>query len=541
MVGRRVPPGRPRGRPAHPGGRPRGDGRGARRRPRDRRRQHGPDLRGARRGGPRGRGRRSPVAGIGPGDRVGVRIPSGTAELYMAILAVLARRRGLRAGRRRRPRRARADRVPRGRGRPGAHRGRTCAGAAAAPAEPPAARRSTTTRGSSSRPARRARPRASRSRTGRPPRSSTPRRGCSSQDAPLGPGDRVLAGLSVAFDATCEEMWLAWAHGACLVPAPRALVRTGMDLGPVAGRAGDHRHLDRADARRAVARRGARRRPAADLRRRGVPARARRAPVGDGPRGLEHLRPDRGDRRRVRRAADRRRARADRATARRVGPRGRRRPTGRQVDEGGLGELVIGGVGLARYLDPVKDAEKFAPRRARSGWERAYRSGDLVALRARRAAVRRARRRPGQGRRPADRAGRGRRRAARRCPGSRARPRPCAGPRPGTPVLVGYLVPDARRRRWTWPTPGTACASTLPASLVPLLAVVDAIPTRSSGQGRPRRAAVAAGRRRRPTRRRRAVGSPRPAGWVAEQWTARARRRGRRARTTTSSRTAAAA
>ena len=42
----------------------------------------------------------------------------------------------------------------------------------------------------------------------------------------------MLAGLSVAFDASCEEMWLAWRHGACLVPAPRALVRTGVDLGP---------------------------------------------------------------------------------------------------------------------------------------------------------------------------------------------------------------------------------------------------------------------------------------------------------------------
>ena len=51
-------------------------------------------------------------------------------------------------------------------------------------------------------------------------------------DEPIGPGDRVLAGLSVAFDASCEEMWLAWRHGACLVPAPRALVRTGVDLGP---------------------------------------------------------------------------------------------------------------------------------------------------------------------------------------------------------------------------------------------------------------------------------------------------------------------
>ena len=27
-------------------------------------------------------------------------------------------------------------------------------------------------------------------------------------------------------------MWLAWRHGACLVPAPRSLVRSGMDLGP---------------------------------------------------------------------------------------------------------------------------------------------------------------------------------------------------------------------------------------------------------------------------------------------------------------------
>lgn len=39
------------------------------------------------------------------------------------------------------------------------------------------------------------------------------------QDEPIGPQDRVLAGLSVAFDASCEEMWLAWRYGACLVPA----------------------------------------------------------------------------------------------------------------------------------------------------------------------------------------------------------------------------------------------------------------------------------------------------------------------------------
>ena len=44
---------------------------------------------------------------------------------------------------------------------------------------------------------------------------------------------------------------------------------------------------------------------------------------------------------------------------------------------GGDGELVIGGIGLARNLDPEKDAEKYAPMPS-LGWERAYRSGDLV-------------------------------------------------------------------------------------------------------------------------------------------------------------------
>ena len=65
----------------------------------------------------------------------------------------------------------------------------------------------------------------------RPP-SWTPSRALFLQDRPLGAGDRVMAGLSVAFDASCEEMWLAWAHGACLVPAPRSLVRSGVDVGP---------------------------------------------------------------------------------------------------------------------------------------------------------------------------------------------------------------------------------------------------------------------------------------------------------------------
>ena len=68
-----------------------------------------------------------------------------------------------------------------------------------------------------------------------------------------GPGDRVLAGLSVAFDASCEEMWLAWRHGACLVPAPRSLVRSGVDLGAWLVDQRHHGRLDRPDAGRAVA------------------------------------------------------------------------------------------------------------------------------------------------------------------------------------------------------------------------------------------------------------------------------------------------
>src|SRR5690625_8037301 len=49
------------------------------------------------------------------------------------------------------------------------------------------------------------------------------------------------------------------------------------------------------------------------------------------------------------------------------------------VGPGEVGELVIGGVGLARYLDAEKDAEKYAPLPS-VGWERAYRTGDHVRL-----------------------------------------------------------------------------------------------------------------------------------------------------------------
>ena len=50
---------------------------------------------------------------------------------------------------------------------------------------------------------------------------------------------------------------------------------------------------------------------------------------------------------------------------------------GNPVAQGTPGELIIGGVGLARYLDPEKDAQKYSAMPT-LGWERAYRSGDLV-------------------------------------------------------------------------------------------------------------------------------------------------------------------
>ena len=198
------------------------------------------------------------------------------------------------------------------------------------------------------------------------------------QDAPLGPGDRVLAGLSVAFDASCEEMWLAWRNGACLVPAPRALVRSGMDLGP---------WLVKRDINVVST----------------VPTLASMWPA----EALEMVRllifggeacpPELADRL----ATDDREVwntygPTEATVVACAAPLHRGEPVriglpligwdlavvdadGRPVAEGESGELVIGGVGLARYLDPVKDAEKYAPAPI-LGWERAYRSGDIVKL-----------------------------------------------------------------------------------------------------------------------------------------------------------------
>ncbi len=196
------------------------------------------------------------------------------------------------------------------------------------------------------------------------------------QAAPLDESDRVMAGLSVAFDASCEEMWLAWAHGACLVPAPRSLVRSGVDVGPWLV-ANDVTVVSTVPTLVALW-------PTESL------DRVRLLIMGG-----EACPPEIGTRL----------ARPGRELWNTYGPTeatvvacgalleadGQVRiglpldgwdlavvdETGAHVQPGEHGELIIGGVGLARYLDPVKDAEKYAPFPT-LGWERAYRSGDRV-------------------------------------------------------------------------------------------------------------------------------------------------------------------
>ena len=339
------------------------------------------------------------------------------------------------------------------------------------------------------------------------------RRGRAVRAAPSrsGPSDRVLAGLSVAFDASCEEMWLAWRHGACLVPGPaRARAHRAWTSGrgwsaqgiTVVSTVPTLAGLWPADCARPGA--------APHLRRRGLPAEPGRA----------------GRRRRAARCGtptDRPR-RPSSPAPRRWRPTGPVRiglplagwdlavvdPDGVPVPAGEIGELIIGGVGLARYLDPDKDAERFAadaharlgprlpqrrPRGARPGGPR----------------VRRAGRRAGEARRPPHRARRGRRRpagAARRVGGGR-RGADDRRRQPGARRL-----PRAGGRRVARPAGGQRRA----ARDAPRRARARARRRRRSahphlGQGRPARAALAAARdgldgRRSPSAHRRSPGSP---------------------------------
>jgi non-ribosomal peptide synthetase-like protein len=297
------------------------------------------------------------------------------------------------------------------------------------------------------------------------------------QDNPLGPGDRVLAGLSVAFDASCEEMWLAWRHGACLVPAPRSLVRSGMDLGPwlvsrditVVSTVPTLAALWPAEALEAVRLLifGGEACPPELAERLAVEGREvwntygpTEATVvaclakleGKGPVSIGLPLPG-----------------WDLAVVDK---------DGQPVAMGEVGELVIGGVGLARYLDPEKDAEKYAPMPTLQ-WARAYRSGDLVRLEPEGLYF--------QGRAD-DQVKVGGRRIElgevdsalvnlSGVSGGAAAVRRTAS---GTPLLVGYIA--SADPEFDLAAARAALAESLPAALVPRLVLVDELPTRTSGK-----------------------------------------------------------
>jgi non-ribosomal peptide synthetase-like protein len=458
--------------------------------------------------------------GVGPGDKVGVRVASGTVDLYVSILSILM---------------VGAAYVPVDVDDPD-ERARTVfeeASVAAVVTDGPTITRYTD-RPLDQTPALRAPDLDddcwvifTSGSTGKPKGVAVTHRSAAAfvdaearifcRDEPLGPGDRVLAGLSVAFDASCEEMWLAWGHGACLVPAPRSLVKSGMDLGPWLS----ERNITVVST---------------------VPTLASLWP----PETLDNVRllifggeacpPELAER-----LSDGTRevwntyGPTEATVVACAAPLGRGvvriglpldgwdlavvDAAGVPVAEGETGELIIGGVGLARYLDPVKDAEKYAPMPT-LGWERAYRSGDLVVndpagmLFVGRAdeQVKLGGRRIELGEVDA---------ALQALPGAAGGAAAVKSTPSGTQLLIGYLVasPDVADRpesdlthEWT-----EQLREVLPPALVPRLAVVDELPTKTSGKV-DRNAlpwplpSLSAGDSSEPL--------PAHAEWIGEQWTA---------------------
>ncbi|MFE9443498.1 Pls/PosA family non-ribosomal peptide synthetase [Streptomyces sp. NPDC006602] len=414
-------------------------------------------------------------AGVGLGDRVGVRVPSGTNDLYVAILAVLA---------------AGAAYVPVDAEDPeeraelvfGEAQVRAVVGAGHeltvfSRSDVPAARPGTDhdawiifTSGS----------------TGKPKGVAVSHRSAAAfvdaeaalflTEDPIGPVDRVMAGLSVAFDASCEEMWLAWRYGACLVPVPRSQVRSGADLGPwlveqeitvvstVPTLAALWEPETLNDVRLLIF--GGEACPPELVQRlvtegREVwntygPTEATVVACASLMSGEEPIRiglPLDGWELAV----------VDEA--------------GEPVPMGGTGQLVIGGVGLARYLDEDKDAEKYAPLES-LGWERAYRSGDLVKaepeglvfLGRSDEQIKLGGRRIELGEVDA---------ALQALPGVASAASAVRTARSGNQLLVGYVV---TQDGWDHAAAVEKLRAELPAALVPLLAPVDDLPTRTSGK-----------------------------------------------------------
>ncbi|WP_222847679.1 Pls/PosA family non-ribosomal peptide synthetase [Nocardioides dongxiaopingii] len=434
--------------------------------------------------------------GVGPGDKVGVRVSSGTTDLYVAIIGILL---------------AGAAYVPVDADDP-EERARLVFGEAdvaavvgndlvVVPRRPATDPTTAPTTAPTTDPTTATEPDPDRpdpgldddawviftsGSTGRPKGVAVTHRSAAAfvdaesrmfcQDRPLGVGDRVMAGLSVAFDASCEEMWLAWRYGGCLVPAPRALVRSGIDVGPwlVANRVtvvstvptlvalwpaaalADVRLLIMGGeacppelAARLVA-------PGREVWNTYGPTEATVVACGTELTGEGPVRiglPLDG---------------WDLAVV---------DAEGHRVPEGATGELIIGGVGLARYLDPAKDAEKYAAMPT-LGWDRAYRSGDLVVHDPAGLLF---------GGRADDQVKLGGRRielgeidsALLALPGVHGAAAAVRRSAAGNSLLVGYVSADDAFD----PTAALALLRRdLPAALVPRLAVVDTLPTRTSGK-----------------------------------------------------------
>ncbi|WP_052390134.1 Pls/PosA family non-ribosomal peptide synthetase [Streptomyces sp. NRRL B-24484] len=414
-------------------------------------------------------------AGIGLGDRVGVRVPSGTNDLYVSILAVLA---------------VGAAYVPVDADDPDERAelvfGEADVNAVLGPERTLGRVKPSGNEAASPGPGDDAWIIFTSGSTGRPKGVAVSHRSAAAfvdaearlflQGEPIGPGDRVMAGLSVAFDASCEEMWLAWRYGACLVPVPRAQVRSGADLGPwlaeqeitVISTVPTLAALWPAEALNEVR--------LLIFGGEACPPELAERLVTEGREVWNTYGPTEAT------------VVACACPLTGEGPVRIGLPLdgwelavvdeeGRPVPMGGIGQLVIGGVGLARYLDPVKDEEKYAPLEA-LGWARAYRSGDLV------------RADPeglvflGRGDEQVKLGGRrielGEVDAALQAlPGVAGAAAAVRAARSGNQLLVGYLVV---REGFDRAAAVERLRAELPAALVPLLATVDGLPCRTSGK-----------------------------------------------------------
>ncbi len=271
--------------------------------------------------------RRLIAAGVRSGDRVGVRLPSGLTRVVRGDPERARCRRSVRSGRCRRPA---------GAGRPGVRRGRRHRGddPGRLPShgqQPVQVRRRTAGADTCRRRLDHLHLRLDRAA-----------QGCRRQP-PLGGSLRRRGGTALPHrcpprprrPGTCRPFRRVrrLVRGDVAGLALRRLSRAGAPFrraqrrGPrrLARSSPDHRRLDGADPRSAVAGRGPGAGAAADLRRRGLPAGTRRPAGGRGPRGLEHLRPDGGHRRGHGLPARRALARQHRAAAGRLVDRRRRR------------------------------------------------------------------------------------------------------------------------------------------------------------------------------------------------------------------------